>query len=560
MRNLSSIVSRLPLVGPAAIDTARRFRYPEIEHAVRTDIAATGQALGWLRKDVARMRKDAGTLLILSLSDMVYQVKLEAMLGAAMRLEGWRVLVLTGSPANLRGKRYFEAFGLDDFLYLDEFNATDEERAEALDAANVLTNGDLDFPTVKGWTFQDTWIGPQILSSISRAQHKGAPDLADPEIHAAMKAILPQLLLRILVAKKVVHMAAPDLGLVIEANDANYGPFVDRVIATGTPVIQVTQPWRDDALTLRRLTAETRRMHPSSVAPETLDRLSAQPWREVEQTTLDAMFSDRYGGAWFLQTRNQPQTKAIARDELVKRFGLLEERKIAVVFSHVLWDANLFYGDDLFDDYGHWFVETIKAAVANPEVDWLIKLHPANLWKRARDEVADEYAENLLIRERIGTLPPHVKQIAPDSDVSTLSLFQNADFGITVRGTCGMEMPCFGKPVLTAGTGRYSGLGFTVDSTSRQEYLEKIANLHKLEPLSDARTCRARWHAYAAFVLRPWRMKSFKSVFDYRETGHHPLDQNLISAVSDRSEAAENGDLARFARWAASNEIDYLEI
>ena len=36
-----------------------------------------------------------------------------------------------------------------------------------------------------------------------------------------------------------------------------------------------------------------------------------------------------------------------------------------------------------------------------------------------------------------------------------IHLFKVIDYGITVRGTIGIELPCFGIPVITAGTGRY---------------------------------------------------------------------------------------------------------
>jgi hypothetical protein len=300
-------------------------------------------------------------------------------------------------------------------------------------------------------------------------------------------------------------------------------------------------------------------MHPSSVAPETLDALARREWTEREERALSELFADRYSGKWFLQARNQPDTKPTDRAALSARFGLRSDRKIAVVFSHVLWDANLFYGEDLFEDYGDWFVATVRAAAANPDIEWLIKMHPANLWKRARDGVGGEFAEVELIRAKIGGLPRHVHLVEPDSDIDTLSLFRSGDYGITVRGTSGMEMPCFGKPTLTAGTGRYSGLGFTVDSQNRDEYLGRLASLQTLSPMSETETARARWHAYAAFVLRPWRMQSFRSAFEYRKSGVAPFDHNLICSARSAAEAQRHGDLARFARWAAEHDIDYLE-
>ena len=559
MTTLRNSIARLPVVGPALFDVVRYLRYPEAERAVRADLKDIRRNVAWLREAVVAKPSDGGTTLVLSLSDNVYQLKLEAMLGAALRLEGWRVRILTDSPANNRAHRYFAAFGLREFVYLDDFPATAEERTFCTAAARSLMSSALSFQAVKEWSFEGSWIGPQVLSTVSRQAHEGAPDPADPDTKQAIAALLPELLQRVVVARRLVQQVNPVRGMAIEANYATYGPFVDQLVAHGAPVIQVTQPWRDDALTLRRLTAETRRMHPSSVALGTLDDVAKHPWTDVEQRALDKMFTDRYSGKWYLQARNQPETRAVSRADLIDRLALAPEKKIAVVFSHVLWDANLFYGDDLFEDYGDWFVETVRAAVANTALSWLIKMHPVNLWKRARDGVAGEYSEVRLIRERIGDLPSHVRLVEPDSDINTLSLFSDADFGITVRGTTGMEMPCFGKPTLTAGTGRYSGLGFTIDSETRKDYLARLAGLHQIEPLSDNGVARAKWHAYAAFNLRPWRMKSFRSKFTDAKNGAGALDHDLVCLIDSKSAADTNGDLSRFASWATGHAIDYLE-
>ncbi len=477
-------LSRVPVLGPAVIDLARILRDPATERAVHADFAETQRAVAWLREAVVEPPAGARRLLILSLSDMVYQLKLEAMLGTALKLQGWRPIALTNSRTNTRALRYFRAFGVTDFVYLEDFTPTAAEQARCAAEAETLLAGDLAFQSVKAWSFAGSWIGPQILSTVSRAQHQGAPDPRDPVTRSEIAALLPALLLRVLIAARLVAETRADLGLVIEANYALNGPLVDGLIASGAAVIQVTQPWRDDALTFKRLTAQTRRMHPSSISPNTFESIQQLPWGAAQEQALDGIFGDRYSGKWFLQARNQPNARQADAAEIRQRFTLDAEKKTATVFSHVLWDANLFYGEDLFEDYGEWFAETVRAAAANPRLNWLIKLHPANLWKRARDQAVGEFSELRLIRERLGELPPHVKLLVPDNDVSTLSLFLFTDYGITVRGTSGMELPCFGKPTLTAGTGRYSGLGFTVDSTSAAEYLDRLTRLEDLPPVT----------------------------------------------------------------------------
>ncbi|MDB5405523.1 MAG: hypothetical protein JWL84_435 [Rhodospirillales bacterium] len=552
-------IARVPILGPAVIDLARSLRDPATERLVAADLAATTAGLGWLREAMPRPAADAKRLLIVSLTDMVYQLKIEAMLGAGLKLVGWRPVVLTNSRTNTRAIRYFRAFGIEDFIYLDEFAATEAERRRCTAEAEALLAGDLSFQSVKAWVFRQSWIGPQILSTVSRSKFDGAPDPTDPGTRAEIAALLPTLLQRVIVAERVVRSVGADLGLVNEANYALYGPLIDSLIGAGTPVVQATQPWRDDALTFKRLTRETRRIHPSSIAPATFRALHEHPFTAKENAALDQLFADRYSGKWFLQSRNQPGTHDADAAAIRARFALDPTKKTATVFSHVLWDANLFYGEDLFENYGAWFVATVRAATANPNLNWLVKLHPANLWKRAREAAEGEYSELRLIAAQIGELPRHVTLVAPDNDIASLSLFQFTDYGITVRGTSGMELPCFGKPVLTAGTGRYSGLGFTDDSATADEYLGRLATLHLRGPLSPAETELGRRHAHAAFLRRPWLMTSFKSSFAYEKRGTAPLDHNLECTVENLAGLQRNGDLARWADWAASHDIDYLE-
>ena len=217
-----------------------------------------------------------------------------------------------------------------------------------------------------------------------------------------------------------------------------------------------------------------------------------------------------------------------------------------------------FYGEDLFDNYGHWFAETVAAAVANPRMNWVIKLHPANLWKRKLSGVTSEYGELALIRERVGELPPHVRVLPPDTKVSTLSLFRSIDAGITVRGSIGYELPCFGVPVVTAGTGRYSGFDFTLDHDSADSYLATLARLEAVPRLSPETVRRAKVHAHALFIRRPWILRSFELEFGTDVTD--PFYQNLHPTVGSDAEIARNGDLDAFATWAEDfPSIDYLE-
>ncbi len=554
---LRKIAAETPFLRAFLMLLRRVWRHRKSWPCVIADLRKTYRDLRFLREQNPASQNK--TLLIFALDDeSIYSIKLFGLMATALRLQGWRIHILFRNRAMVLGRFYFKAFGIHKFLYLEDIVLTPQEQVYCAQNAQAMLQQSLDIQAIKQWNFEGSWLGPQIIATLSRLRFEGMPDFKDPEVFKHLSTILPQTMEHTVRAKKCIATHPAQLALTIEANYSYFGPLVDMAIQRGTPVIQMIQPWKDDGLIFRRLTANTRREHPSTVAAASLDRMVAEPWTARHEQTLRQLINDRYSGKWFLQTRNQTSTRPYTRDDLCKAYALDPNKKIAVVFSHVLWDANLFYGNDLFKDYGEWFVETIKAACANDSLNWLIKIHPANVWKRAYENVKSEYAEVSLIKREIGQLPPHVKLIPANTDISTLSLFETIDYGVTVRGTSGMELVCFGKPCLTAGTGRYSDLGFTVDSTTREEYLAKLAKLEELPSMNAVQLTRAKWYNYIALILRPWTMKSAIASFNYLERSNHPLDHNLQLVAHSLEEIGRNGDLAAFAAWADGTEVDYL--
>lgn len=554
---LRRVVTRVPLLKAAAVAARRLWRERSFLPEVVADLQTTRQEARFLRNWPAR-RDGPHVLIMAGDDDSIYSCKQFALVATGLRLRGWRPVVMFRNRGSWLGRKYFEAYGISDFLYLDDISLTGGEREACRREADSYLAGDLSLQRIKAWRFGEAWLGPHMISTLSRLRFEGMPDFGDPAIRELLARFLPESLEHVLRARKLIDQQPARMALGIEVNYSVFGPIVDTCVARGIDVVQLIQPWKDDALIFKRLTRKTRRDHPASVDRATLDRIVTTEWTPQHERQIDQMFADRYGGKWFLQSRNQQNTRSFSRDELVKHLNLAPEKPIATVFSHVLWDANLFYGEDLFEDYGDWFVQTVKAACANPHLNWLIKIHPANVWKRAYESVRNEFAELALIAKYVGPLPTHVRILPADTEIGTLALFKAIDYGITVRGTTGMELPCFGKPCLTAGTGRYSGLGFTVDSGTREEYLARLASLHLQASLKPLEVQRAKWHAYAAFVLRPWTMISAKSSFNYNRQGRSPLDHNLHLTVTSVREIEMNGDLSEWGEWSEGSDVDFV--
>jgi hypothetical protein len=259
-------------------------------------------------------------------------------------------------------------------------------------------------------------------------------------------------------------------------------------------------------------------------------------------------------GVWYDEVGTQFNKKVLSRDEIVRTLGLDPARKTAVVFPHLFWDATFFWGDDLFADYRDWFCHVLRAAAGNGRLNWIVKLHPASVVKDRRDGYSGEPTEMAAMRETLGKLPPHIAFLPPDSPVSTLSLYEIMDYCLTVRGTVGIEAAMYGIPVLTAGTGRYDGYGFTIDSTDRETYLARLETLETLAPLSDAQTETARRYAYGLFMLRPLELQTMR--FRYRQDESATLDLALDLPEGRRVEAMP--DIAGLAKWLSGTADDLV--
>jgi hypothetical protein len=477
------------------------------------------------------------------------------MIAKALQFQGFDVVAAVPDDAELV-RRYFRLFGVDRFVTLADYPVGDvgEEAIRLL--ADVETAADL-----RAVQYRGADVGRQVLSTLSRYLHEGSVDLADPRARGLAQDLLPASLRVAEVSHALLDDVTPDLVVFNERNYADQGPLSDVALARGLNVVQFVSGFEDDTLVFKRFTEETKGIHPRSLSDESWRVIRDVDWTDDRQRELDAEFARRYDkDATFLARWNQGWTRRHSRDELVAKLGLDASKPTAVVFSHVLWDANMFYGRDLFADQEDWFVETVRAACANPRANWVVKLHPANVWKLKRDGYEGELDEVRAIRRHIGELPPHVRLLPPDVDISTWSLFDVTDVGVTIRGSIGFELPCFGIPAVTAGTGFYSGRGFTVDSESRDEYLGRLARIEETRRPAEEQVELARKHAWGLFRARQTRFTTFRSVYQPLEHVDRPSEATIELAVRSADELAAAEDLRLLGDWAVeSRALDYLD-
>ena len=499
-----------------------------------------------------------GVALVASLTHSVFQLKLEGMISKAFQHEGVEPVALVPSDTALP-RRYLELFGLRRFVTLSDYLSAELEAEARREAERALASVDGE-AGLKALTFRGAGIGRQALSTVSRHLHEGRVDLSDARTRDLLVEFLGLSIRTALASERLLADLRPDVVLFNERNYAAEGPLSDLALERGLNVIQFVGGYEDDALVFKRYTAATRGLHPRSLAEESWATVREMPWTPERDRELDDEFARRYDGHSYLAKLNLGNAREQSTDEIVTGLELDPSKPTAVVFSHVLWDANMFYGRDLFDDQEQWFVETVRAATENDRVNWVVKLHPANVWKLKRDHAHGELDEVVAIREQIGRLPAHVRLLEPASEISPWSLFGLTDVGVTIRGSIGFELPCFGVPVLTAGTGFYAGRGFTVDSETADEYLARLRTIEGTPRPTAEQVALARRHAYGLFKLRQTRFSSFRARYRPLDEIDHPFEATIDVQARTRAELEQSPDLRRLGSWAVrSHALDYLE-
>jgi hypothetical protein len=178
-----------------------------------------------------------------------------------------------------------------------------------------------------------------------------------------------------------------------------------------------------------------------------------------------------------------------------KNLNIDFSKSTAVLLTNVSWDAQLHYDSRIFKDMHEWILETIEWFTKRPNLNLVIRIHPAEVTGRiqSRDPV------KAFISKSFPTLPPNIKIIAPLDKVSTYSILDKANLAIIFGTKTGLEVASSGIPLLIAGEAWSRGKGIGIEPTNKEEYyeaLQKFAKNHEDLPRDKARAQAVAYHYF----------------------------------------------------------------
>jgi hypothetical protein len=526
-----------------------------------------------IRQDLRQTRRDISTwaaeggeradpnrlFVILSYTNLPLHAKFHALAAKTMQLHGYTPVVFTYTGCRF-GHEYLRLFGIERLLMWNEYEqAYGQGTTELAAILAPLLPAKPTIPDILACSFHGVEVGKHALSVTSRKLIQGRLDITDPQTAQMVNYNLQRAVRAVLLAEKFLDEHPVEKMLVRDSGYIPNGSIYETALQRGVDCVVYEQGQQRHTWLLKRYTPETKSEHYFSLAPATWTAIQQETWTAKDDRQVETTFRQRYepdstDDRRRLQTGKKIKSPAAVREEL----QLDPARKTAVIFSHIAWDAAFFFGSCLFDDFEQWLFETVKYVAAEcPHMNWLVKLHPFNVFKLQREDRAEESEMRLL--RTLMPLPDHVKIVRAHTDINTWSLFPIADYVLTVNGTVGLEFPCYGVPVVVAGTGRYNGRGFTIEPQSREAYCTTLKTLHEVPRLGEATQQLARRHFLALITRRQFSLADVAPMeLKAMDRATSDMHDNIQITARSLAEFAAAPSITQLGDWLADSDTPDL--
>lgn len=382
---------------------------------------------------------------------------------------------------------------------------------------------------IHSYTYKGVNVGLYAESSLIR-YYKGKMNEFEEHL---LRGYLFSALVATEAAANKIDSFQPDAIYMSHAIYTPWGPAYKIALQRGIPVIKMGGGYLPGFTYFRKLVAAYN-VHQGVLSDSGWEERRKKPLTSEEKEILDNYLEERYTKSGTdLSISNKPTEDEKA---ILSRLNIDHSKPIWCVLTNLGWDASLDVAPMAFPTPTEWLVETIKAIIDMPHVQWLIKIHPAEATSNTIQGAQD------IIKKYFPDFPSDIKVIPPDTDINTYDIYKVIDGGVTCLGnTSGMEMSILGKPIIDAGESIYAKKGFSYDGLTPAEYLNYLRTVPNLPPLTEEQQESACRLAYSYFIQRqiPLRMFNVKNnrfdSFDWRKVelllpGRDPV----IDMICDR--------------------------
>lgn len=215
-----------------------------------------------------------------------------------------------------------------------------------------------------------------------------------------------------------------------------------------------------------------------------------------DQELLGYLKSRWYGDDdWINFNQENPDT---SNKSVLYDLELDKNKPCVAMLTNVLWDAQLHYPANAFDNMLEWIYETIEYFSKRPDIQLVVRVHPAEISGRiqSRQLVTEE------IKRKFPNLATNIKVIPPAGNISSYDLVNISNAALIYGTKMGVELSASGVPVIVAGEAWIRGKGVTLDAKTRVDYIKMLNKLPFATPPHKKTVLRAKRYAYHFFFRR----------------------------------------------------------
>ena len=391
-----------------------------------------------------------------------------------------------------------ELHGLFPPIGIEQVQLSELMKYNDLEHATTIVNN-LKYDEYDDFKYKEVNIGEHARSTVLRVLLRGTleeDDLTKWTYRRYMISaiMLTDLLERVFEIDKPTHVVAVH-GIYLE-----HGVICDLARSHGIAVIVHGIPYRKGTVWLSH----------DDTYHRTLISEPVSEWDFLEMTDEQNKMLDSYLGSKLSggkENVNFHPSPVFDKETLYKELALDPNKPIIGMFTNVLWDAQIVYGSNAFEDMLDWIYQTIDYYEKRTDLQLVIRIHPAEAkggFSTAQPIVGE-------IQKKYPTLPSNVKVIAPESHLSSYTLADVSKATIIYGTKMGLEIAIKGIPVIVAGEAFCAKKGFTHDVATKEQYFDLMDNILDIPRNHPKMINKARTFAYHLFFRR---MIDF-SLFEY---------------------------------------------
>jgi hypothetical protein len=356
----------------------------------------------------------------------------------------------------------FDAVGLRDVI----------DVAAAVEAAQQRVSGLGSVRECEQFVAEDLPLGRLVRISVAWFLSRGTlPDT--PEVIATYRSFLVSGLVVAKGLRGILDRVAPQRVFMLNGTFFAESIMSGLAAARGIPFSTYEKGFIHDSIVLTPGEPACYLMVPEEAWDEARDT----PLTAAESEALDMYLGQRREGGGTLDNLWRERVEDVSR--IRRELRLDAGRALVVMFCNILWDSAVLEKDIGFDSMGDWVLEGIQWAERHPEVDLVVRIHPAEV--RLVNHPTRQRTEDH-IAAHVPSLPVNVRVVAADDPTSSYVFMDEAALGMVYTSTVGLEMATRGMPVLVAADTHYRGRGFTVDPATSTDYWAEADRLLGCSP------------------------------------------------------------------------------